>query len=337
MDVRTKSSRVWILTGNRQGDNNQLFALADGLGLPYEVKQIRYNRLRHVAFLRGEKLLHLTRRTRRSIAPPWPDLVIGVGYESVPVSRTIRRRSGGRARLVQIGNPRTEHGDLDLIITTPQYSLAENPGLVALPFPIGNPARSATETPEEAEWLKGQPRPRRLVAVGGSTRQWKIDEAELSRAVRHLQGQVALGGGSVIAVTSRRTTPRILRLLKSVLNGGTNACVENFPRFSVLLASCDEFYVTADSVSMLSEAILTGKPVGMIPIARSLRGQIGHWIRRRGWNLRSHADLARFWRYLAVNGLAGTVDAPIASNARDTVGIAVAAVRELTDREPGSR
>ncbi len=335
MDTRATAPTVWILLGNRQGDNNQLIALAEALGLPYERKRLTYNRLRHIAFLRGQRLMYLTRKARQTLAPPWPEVVIGLGYDSMPVSRYVRRRSGGRTRLVQIGNPRTSLDDIDLDITTPQYSLKPAANVLALPFPVGNPARMGTPTDEEEEWLRAFPRPRRLIAVGGSTRQWKIDNSELDRTIRHLQDQRASDGGSVIAVTSRRTPPNVVRLLETRLTDETDACVNDFPRFPVLLAQCDECYVTADSVSMLSEAILTGKPVGMIPIGRSWRGKVGHWLRERGWNLRSNADLSRFWRYLAINNLVGGVDSPVASEVNDTVATAVNAVRRMIDHGPG--
>jgi mitochondrial fission protein ELM1 len=114
--------RVWLMLGNRRGDNNQMLALAEGLGLPFETKVLSYTQLRRLPrFLRGARLISLTRRARRLIRPPWPDVVIGVGYPSVPVARYIRRQAGGSTRLVQIGNPRSGITDLDLVITTPQY------------------------------------------------------------------------------------------------------------------------------------------------------------------------------------------------------------------------
>src|SRR4051794_40207373 len=86
---------IWILAGNRRGDNNQMLALAEALGMPFEAKALAYNRLHHVPLLR-RGLLHVERRTRASIQPPWPDLVIGTGPNSPPVARYIRRRSGGQ-------------------------------------------------------------------------------------------------------------------------------------------------------------------------------------------------------------------------------------------------
>jgi mitochondrial fission protein ELM1 len=324
-----KRALVWILLGNRQGDNNQLLALAKALGLPFEAKQLTFNRLQHIAFLRGKRLGYLTAAAKRALNPPWPDLVIGLGYDSVPVARHIRDMSGGQTRLVHIGNPRTDISDIDLVITTPQYSLGPATNVLPLPFPIGNPASGIAPTVDEADWLSAFPRPRRLIAVGGSTRQWRLDVAVLSHVVHHLQAEACRRGGSVIAVTSRRTPRPVFNKLKRQLAGEHEVCVENFPRFGMLLAAADECYVTADSVSMLAEAILTGKPVGMIPIARSWRGKLGHAIRQYVWDIPAHADLTAFWRYLSDNRLVGTVASPTSSKVADTVEAAASAVRSI--------
>jgi mitochondrial fission protein ELM1 len=334
MDMSAGIGSVWILAGNRRGDNNQMQALAEALGMPLETKILAYNWLRHVpAFRRG--LVHVTKSSRAQIEPPWPDLVIGVGPNSPPIARYIRRRSGGRTRIVQIGDPRCPIRDLDLLITTPQYIRRKAPNILALPLPIGDPARSVAVTPDEELWLRAHPRPRRLIAVGGSTRKWKIDDRALGQAIGLLQERSACDGGSVIAVTSPRTPSRTRRLLKERLVGAGEAAVEDFPRFPALLACSDEIYVTADSVSMLAEAILTGKPVGMIPISRTVKGWASQAARQIG--LPSRADLARFWRFLTVNKLVGSVESPVASKVDDTVETAASAVRNVLDRAPTRR
>jgi mitochondrial fission protein ELM1 len=331
MDMHAGIASVWILAGSRRGDNNQMLALAEALGLPFEIKTVAYNRLHHLPLLR-RGLLHVERRARASIKPPWPNLVIGVGPNSAPVSRYIRRRSGGRARLVQIGDPRSPVRDLDLLIVTPQFIQPEAANILALPFPMGDPARSVTVTSDEDKWLSALPRPRRLIAVGGWTRKWKLDDKALGEAIQLLQTRSAGDGGSIIAVTSPRTPLHTRRLLERRLTGANEAVVEDFPRFAALLAGSDEIYVTADSVSMLSEAILTGKPVGMIKIARTMKGRLSHVAHRLGLPLR--ADLAKFWAFLSANNLVGTVDSPVASDVNDSVLTAAAAVRSILDRVP---
>ena len=156
MDMRAGIGSVWILAGSRRGDNNQLQALAEALGMPFETKILAYNGLRHVPAFRRD-LLHVTKSSGAVIRPPWPDLVIGVGPNSPPVARYIRRRSGGRTRIVQIGDPRCPIRDLDLLITTPQYIRRKAPNILALPLPIGDPARSVAVTPDEELWLQSSP------------------------------------------------------------------------------------------------------------------------------------------------------------------------------------
>lgn len=315
---------VWLLMGKRAGDNNQLRALVDALGYRFEEKTIGYNWLRHIALLRSG-LRIVQSASRSAIGPPWPDLVLCVGYGSVPVARYIREQSGGRCKLVHIGNPRDKLRDFDLQITNPQYARSA-PNLLELPFPIGNPARHVEPDADELEWLASLERPRRLVAVGGPARHWRLDHAALARAIGTLRSKK---GGSLIVATSPRTTAKTRDLLCKLVTDRNEALVEDFPRFAVLLAQCDEIHVTADSVSMLSEAVLTGKPVGMIPIARSLRGLVSQWLWERPFGGRSFPDFGNFWHLLHRERLVGTVEKPVASHSAETVGRAAAAVRRL--------
>jgi mitochondrial fission protein ELM1 len=329
---RRRQPLVWLMLGNRLGDNNQLFALADALGLPFETKQLTYNQLRKIRFLRGPRLLSLTAEARELIKPPWPDLIIGIGYGSVPIARYVREQAGGRTRLVQIGNPRTSIADLDLVITTPQYARRKPaPNVLSLPFPIGNPAEALTPSEDEERWLSRLPAPRRLIAVGGIAHNWRVDDDALVHAVEKVRQRVQQDGGSLIVATSPRTDKRTIARLARTLAGERELLVHQFPRFGVLLANADEIFVTADSVSMLSEAILTGKPVGMIRVRKSGRGWVSYWLADHGLKPQPYPNLPNFWRVLDDHALVGTVDAPRASAVNDTTAIAVGAVRRLLD------
>lgn len=321
---------AWLLLGNRRGDNNQLFALADALGIPFEAKALSFNQLRRLPrFLGDARLISLTKDTRQLIKPPWPDVVIGSGYVTVPVARYIRRQAGGATKLVQIGNPRSDISDLDLVITTPQYARPPAPNVLALPLPIGNPAASITVSDDEQRWLRAHPHPHRLFAVGGPTKGWKIDRAELARALITGRLRCEHDGGTMIVVTSPRTDGKTKSMLAKCLEETRHPLVNDFPRFPALLAWSNEIYVTADSVSMLAEAMLTGKPVGMIPIAPSFRGTISAWLRQHRLIPRPYPDLRTFWSYLSLNTMVGSVDSPIASDVTDTVATAANAVLKL--------
>jgi hypothetical protein len=311
--------------GTRAGDNNQLLALAEALGWPYESKKLAFNELRRLPFLRSG-LTIVDRESRDLVKPPWPDVVIGVGYGSVPVARYICGQTGGKAKLIHIGNPRDPLPDFDLQITTPQYS-REAPNLLKLPFPIGNPAQMARPTLEEMRWLRDFPRPRRMVAIGGPARHWELDHQALVRAIRAIQSKNS--PGSLIVAVSPRTRDKTRHLLERLASGPNEAVIDVFPRFGTLLATSDEIYVTADSVSMLSEAVLSGKPVGMIPIRRSFRGFISHWLWERTTGRRTFPNFTNFWSLLRQRRLVGTVELPVASRTCDTVECAAEAVRRV--------
>jgi hypothetical protein len=322
--TRPERAEVWLLLSNRLGDNNQLYALAEALDLPFAVKDLCYNVLRRFRPFCGPGLRTVTRTSRRSVKPPWPTLVISAGYPSIPVARYIRQASGGRTKIVHIGNARTEIDDFDLHLTTPQYPALECSNTIELPFPIGNPAKTARPTRNELEWLRAYPRPRRLIAVGGPARHWELDHASLTKAIDAVRQE---DQGSIIVATSARTSRRTQALLRSMVQEG-EAVVSMFPRFAVLLSQADKIYVTADSVSMISEAVLTGKPVGIIPIRRSIRGYIARWL-LEPFGRMTLPNFPNFWRLLRRNRLAGTVELPVACQVCDTVDRAATAVRSL--------
>src|SRR5215212_7677992 len=131
--------RIWAILGRKRGDNNQVLALANALGIPFETRQLSYNLLRKLPKrLLGKNLASVHPEARELLLPPWPDLVIGVGHRSIPVVRWIRRQSGGRTKLVHIGNPRISPSEFDVVITTPQYRVPNAPQVMRLLLPIGS-------------------------------------------------------------------------------------------------------------------------------------------------------------------------------------------------------
>lgn len=322
-----KGPLIWLLLSNRLGDNNQLFALAEALGFPFEVKVLSFSRLKHVPFFDKLGLAIVAANSRPLVQPPWPDIVIATGYPAVPVARYIRRASGNRSRLVHIGNPRARIDDFDLQIMTPQYARKASSRTLQLPFPMGNPAQTVEPFETEQRWLDEFSRPFRLIAVGGPARHWELDHDALLHALQTVcEKKPAM---SVVIATSPRTPKATRRFLRSLRVEGDHIVLDPGPRFPVLLANAAEIFVTADSVSMVSEAVLTGKPAGMIPIKRSLRGRLANWLWTRSLVPTPVPDFPNFWRLLGREELIGTVELPVASQVCDTVGRAAEAVRSL--------
>jgi hypothetical protein len=127
---------VWVLTGQRAGDNAQAIGIASALGAEMIEKPLVWSRARLLPnLLLGASLMSIDRHKSARLEPPWPDLVIGVGRRSVPVARWIKEQSVGRTKLVQLGRPRAPLRWFDLVVTTPQYALPRLPNVVEAPLP----------------------------------------------------------------------------------------------------------------------------------------------------------------------------------------------------------
>lgn len=328
------SQRIWVLLGEKVGDNNQLLALAEGLGLPFETRPMRYNLGRAVPprYL-GATLRTLAADSRRWLEPPWPDLVLAIGRRSVPVARWLRKASGGGARLVLVGHPRVDPEQFDLVLTTHQYPVPRKGNVTVLPLAMSRLRDPGPPTDSEHAWLAKLPRPRLLLALGGPTKYWDLDPEQIAGHVRTLLERARRKGGTVIAIGSRRTPAPVIEAVRAQLGTEGRIADDASPRFSLLMSDADEIFVTADSVSMLSEAIQTGKPVGMVPISLSAKGR--RMIGEDGGNPSGRRDLRRIWRALAESGLVGTVEEPVAGR-REIVSLdlAVDAVRRLFRNRP---
>ena len=325
--------RVWALLGEKIGDNNQLLALAEGLRLPFETRPMRYNLARAVPprFL-GATLSTLTPESRNWLGPPWPDLVLAIGRRSVPVARWIRKESRGQAKLVLVGHPRVDPKNFDLVLTTHQYPVPPKGNVTVLPMAMSRLRDPGDASPDEAAWLGALPRPHFLLALGGPTKYWDLDPIEIGRKVASLASRARARGGTLIAVRSRRTPLEVLDAVRAGLGEEGRIAEGNMPRFALLMADADEIFVTADSVSMLSEAVQTGKPVGMLPITLSAKGR--RLIGEDGSRPSGRRDLRRIWHALQDRGLVGTVEQPAASADRiSALDEAVGAVHSLLRRD----
>ena len=318
--------RIWVLLGERRGDNNQMLGLAEAVGTPFETRTMHY-RPRWLWLLRlfPTKPFLLTGKSLRTLRPPWPDLVIGIGRRSVAVARWIKDKSGGRTRIVRLGNPRVDPHLFDLVITTSQYPVPAAENALVLPIAISRNSKPPKPTEAEATRLAGLPRPHLLVSLGGTTRYWSLSEADVATAVKRLSEKAAASAGSLIVVSSPRTPGALLKAIRATVPN-CHVIADGSIRYPVLLADADEHYVTADSVSMISEALLTGRPVGLIPVELDEEGarDLG-----TGKFSSSRRDIRRFWKDLESKGLLGTIDKPTSGSFDNPVTTAAAAVKRL--------
>jgi mitochondrial fission protein ELM1 len=329
--------RIWVFPGNRPGDDAQVYALAEELGLPFETRPMRYNwRFRLGGRHMGASAISLVENARRQLAPPWPDLILIAGKHPVPVARWVQQQSGGRTRLVFIGHPRVPPEVFDLVYTTRAYLTPEGLSMRLLPVALSRYRKSSLPTKEEQAWVDALPRPRLLLMLGGKTRHWKMRPAFIAERAAELARRAAKSGGSLVVARSARTNEDALDAIEERLREAScewRVVRSEFPRFPVLLDDADELFPTFDSVSMISEAIITGKPTGIVPMEMNLIGRIA--LGPQVIETNRKRDLRRFSNHLIENRLAGTMEQPVASETPNPAIVAAREVRSLLESSCG--
>ncbi len=260
----TQNPKVWLLTSPHTGDNTQLKALADQLGWPCEIKTLSYRSGQTLARLSlGATLWGLTRQARAQITAPFPDLILSAGRPTEAVALWIKKYGNPHVKLVTVGTPWANLDHFDLVITTPQYGLPQHPRVLhnQLPMHKINPENLAAGAKIWQPRLAHLPRPWTAVLVGGASGPYTFMPA----AAKRLGESASALGGSLLVSTSARTPLDVAKTLHNELKSPNffhqweRTSAEN--PFHGFLALADRFIVTADSISMLSEACATGKPV----------------------------------------------------------------------------
>ncbi|HKP22714.1 MAG TPA: ELM1/GtrOC1 family putative glycosyltransferase [Dongiaceae bacterium] len=258
--------RVWLLFGERRGDNAQVLALAQMLGWPHEIKQLRWQSDYDVDPAEaGISLSGLDTAASDSLTAPWPDIVVGIGYRSAPVSRWIGQQAG-RVINIRLGRPRTDLKPYDLVITTPQYGLPPAPNVRELPLPLVK-ADDEAMAKAIARWrpaFEKLPAPRIAVLLGGPTQHMAFDENVARTLARDLEVFATRAGGSLLITSSPRSPSGLKAILESALSAPHflfefQAGSDN--PYLALLALGDAAIVTSDSASMIADAAAFARPL----------------------------------------------------------------------------
>jgi mitochondrial fission protein ELM1 len=256
------AARLWVLSVGKPGDDAQATLLADAVGWPYVVKRVGVDPLE----------------------PPWPEVAVSFGRETELAARTLAARAAGAVRLVQLGRPHGPLAGLDLVVGLPQYELPEHPRIVRLPLPLQRvtPAAvaraAAAWTPPPGVRLD---RPRIAVLVGGTTRPYVLDPPAARQLAEQVSAAARTAGGSLLVTTSRRTSPSVAETLAAALTAPSVlhrwSAGDPANPYLAFLGLADRIVVTADSASMLADAVSTGKPVEIFSLPRERRGR--RWLR----------------------------------------------------------
>jgi len=257
--------RNWILTDGKQGMESQCLGLMEALGIVPEIIRIAprfpWSILPPQLWLAP---LSAPGPDGDRLTPPWPDLLISTGRQTVAPALAIKRLGKGRTIAVQIQNP-TIHADRFDLVIAPAHDGLSGTNVVSTMGALHRVTKERLEAEAAlfADRYARLPRPLVAVLLGGDNRQFRMSDASAGRLGSLLANAARQHGAGLAITASRRTSPSSLNRIRQSLQGCASdiwAGTGDNPYFG-MLGLADFIVVTGDSVNMVSEACATGKPV----------------------------------------------------------------------------
>ena len=259
-----RARTCWVVTDGKPGMENQCLGLAEAMGLDPVIKRVR---LRFPWKQLSPSVLRIGNAWSLAagsdpIAPPWPDVLIATGRHSVSSSLAVRAAAPSCFR-IQIQDPGIRPSLFDLVVV-PRHDRLRGANVMVT---VGALHRVTGAVIEAAAARLGPAfanlkRPLVAVLVGGDNGAYRMDAAAATQLGAHLAA-LADSGAGLLVTPSRRTGAANEAILRQALAGRSafiwDGAGEN-PYFA-LLGLADAIVATPDSVSMVSEACSTGKPV----------------------------------------------------------------------------
>ena len=275
-EAPTVTGRCWCISKGMAGMNSQTAGLASAVGFEplndsnaesatYEFINTRmafpWNCLPFGLIPKAGRVL---KQPERLEASPQPRLIVSCGRHGVIPALYLKKKLGRKVFTVHIQDPKCDTSGFDMVLI-PEHDPGRGPNVYltmgALHKVTPEKLEAARHTPHAAQ-LVDSTRPLVSVLLGGKNGYYSFSPADIDRLFEKLNRLVDEHDVRLAVLTSNRTPNEVCtRLARDfgdkhfIWNGqGTN------PYFEAL-ALADYIVVTGDSVSMVTEATATGRPV----------------------------------------------------------------------------
>lgn len=257
----------WVVTDGKQGMENQALGLAEALNMEICIKRTKlrfpwsvltpYFQLGLSACLSPQG---------DSLTTPWPRVLIASGRQSILPALSVKHASHNKTTVVYIQNPVISPKHFDLVVA-PLHDQLTGPNVVVTQGALHRvtPTR-LDEEKQKFPQFKKLPSPRIAILLGGSNRSYTFDETVAQSLATQLQKLQHTYQAGLMISPSRRTEKKHLQFFHTLLDKKTTAIWDGTgpnPYFG-MLAWADAVFVTCESISMITEACSTGKPVYLL-------------------------------------------------------------------------
>ena len=275
MHTHQSTLTLWLITDDKPGHRNQL----EGLRAALALRRSCTSHWISAPPVRSAWLDWMRGRADFAGHLPAPDLILLAGHRSHPAGLAARRSHGGR--LVVLMRPSLPLTCFDLSII-PEHDRAPVRENVVRSTGVLNPMRPGQKQPGSC-----------AILIGGESRHFSWDHAAVINAVHTLRTR-----WPDAVVTDSRRSPTALRDALAPVCGPHYHPWEHCPPgwLSTTLARTETAWITADSVSMVYEALSAGCATGVIELPSSRSSS--HKVTKGLQTLLDNGTLTRFSDYL---------------------------------------
>ena len=189
------------------------------------------------------------------------DIIISCGRKSVIPSIYLKKKLKNKIINIHIQNPKVSLKNFDFIVT-PEHDSLEGPNVLTTKGAIHYLRNH--ELNENGNYLRAKINKEKIVSfiVGGPNKYYDYRDETLDSIFLRLRNNFINNGYQLIFIPSIRTPKNIIDKAKTFFNHD-QIIIEDVDKKAYLssLKLADHIVVTCDSISMISEAAMTGKPI----------------------------------------------------------------------------
>ncbi len=262
-----KEFYILAILDNRIGNRNQVFAILNELKLPYKVLDIKYNWLASLPNFLLQVFggcLHVKDFDIKKIKTK-PNLILSCGRRTFPIASKLKYLFSHTTYFVHLMYPKLSFNirKCNLIFTPFHDNIEESDRVIET---LGSPAPLGVIKSKKNPFKN---KPIITILIGGNHGRYKLKSNIINYMITETLNKMK--EGTILITTSRRTPDNITKLIdkwgkknkvfKIIFHPKNNSTGNPL---NEMIAFADEFVVTGDSVSMVSQLCQYEKPVRII-------------------------------------------------------------------------
>ena len=262
-----KEFYILAILDNRIGNRNQILAILNELSLPYKILDIKYNWLANLPNFILQIFggcSHVKDFDIKTIKTK-PNLILSCGRRTFPLASKLKYLFSDTTYFIHLMYPKLSFNikKCNLIFTPSHDNVKANDRIIKT---LGSPA------PLDIIRIKNKlykTKPVISILIGGNHGRYKLKSNIINYMIKETLNKMKKG--SILISTSRRTPDNIIKLIdkwgkknnifKIIFHAKNNSEINPLKE---MIAYADEFVVTGDSVSMVSQLCQYEKPVRII-------------------------------------------------------------------------